>query len=271
MENNNTTIKNVTMELEHSYVAQIEASKGCHNEMDRTAESYTAFMKARGASIIRCEEHLDVYNTRYAENHIDRLDRALTKSNLLPQMKGKNLVLVDYACGQGLGSRHILDTLFLNDLMPATIKLLLIEPSDVALKAAMEGHKKASHTRNIEVEIVYENIELNEWSAATNLKGMIDKDSIMLHTFCNILDLDETVVSGAKLAEEILDLDFQLPMHILVSQSHTTRDSWRNLLVALPEQDRMRKTILNSYHWHEGAHCRVQNDFGGFYTTIEKQ
>ena len=175
MENNNTTIKNVTMELEHSYVAQIEASKGCHNEMDRTAESYTAFMKARGASIIRCEEHLDVYNTRYAENHIDRLDRALTKSNLLPQMKGKNLVLVDYACGQGLGSRHILDTLFLNDLMPATIKLLLIEPSEVALKAAIEGHKKASHARNIEVEIVYENIELNEWSAATNLKGMIDR------------------------------------------------------------------------------------------------
>lgn len=68
------------------------------------------------------------------------------------QLQG-NIEIVDWGCGQGIGSATIIDILQQRDLLHWLRKVTLIEPSEKALGRANLNVKQLTHN-NVEIEII---------------------------------------------------------------------------------------------------------------------
>jgi len=91
--------------------------------------------------------------------------------------------IIDYGCGQGLATALLLD-FFGTDFLRSIRKIVLIEPSEVALRRA-EAIVSCYSANNFKVEAINKKLgELN----AENLLG--NKGVFTNHIFSNVLDID---------------------------------------------------------------------------------
>lgn len=104
-----------------------------------------------GIDLLASEEALNCYMSAYGDMHVTKCHAAMMNFPF-QQLQG-NIEIVDWGCGQGIGSATIIDILQQRDLLHWLRKVTLIEPSEKALGRANLNVKQLTHN-NVEIEII---------------------------------------------------------------------------------------------------------------------
>lgn len=153
-----------------------------------------------GWNLLGTQDELNAYLAAYGEMHKVKCNAALQNFpyDRLPQ----RIHLVDWGCGQGLGTICMLDNLYARGLVGRVKKITLIEPSPAALQRAEFNVKNAMQHYNPAVEAIGCYLPTDIGTTPTlgaltmNLPGTV-------HIFSNILDIPS--VSLRKTAQIIED------------------------------------------------------------------
>ncbi|KAF3977837.1 MAG: hypothetical protein HFP77_04965 [Methylococcales symbiont of Iophon sp. n. MRB-2018] len=135
-----------------------------------------------GEAILKNQDELDRYVFAFGKMHQAKLNCALNAIDDLNEISKKEISIIDYGCGQGIGSIVLIDYLNALSLDFSISNIKLIEPSGIALYMAKEYIQSCLNIDNMELI----NSGLNEVKA-DSLKTN-DKD-ITFHIFSNILDI----------------------------------------------------------------------------------
>lgn len=145
-----------------------------------------------GCSLLTTHEELVYYMSRYGDIHRKKLLTSFEE--IKDKLKNcRNLNIIDYGCGQAMGVINfidftkeifIIDNLLLN--INSTIKeIILIEPSVQALQRAILHTECFNNSAKIKPIHKYLN-DLDE-----NDLNLTDKNTLTIHIFSNILDIEE--------------------------------------------------------------------------------
>ena len=89
----------------------------------------------RGIGLLASDEALNCYMSAYGEMHVGKC-RAAIQNFPFDKLSG-SIEIVDWGCGQGIGSATILEALQQRNLLNWVKKITLIEPSANALQRAL--------------------------------------------------------------------------------------------------------------------------------------
>lgn len=136
----------------------------------------------RGVTILKEEAQLYSYLNSYGNMHEAKMLSALQK---LPseELEGKTVEIYDWACGQGLASIIYKEYIDSHNINIITKKIVLIEPSEIALKRAALNVKHFNGQCHIKTV-------LNDIDSITKEDLYCDSNSIKIHLFSNILDVE---------------------------------------------------------------------------------
>ena len=139
-----------------------------------------------GLSLLNSQEALDCYMASYGEMHIVKCMAAL--QNFPFDKINGSLEIVDWGCGQGIGSLCIIDALKQHEKLQWLKKVTLIEPSIAALNRAEANIKKIVGLRTAIEPLNY---FLPENSNENTLTHLTYRYTNVIHIFSNILDVKE--------------------------------------------------------------------------------
>ena len=88
-----------------------------------------------GISLLQSEDGMNAYMAAYGEMHIAKC-RAALQNFPFDKLKG-SIEIIDWGCGQGVGSLCVLDTLSQRDKLQWIKRVTLIEPSPATLGRAV--------------------------------------------------------------------------------------------------------------------------------------
>lgn len=151
-----------------------------------------------GLDLLNSEEGLDCYIGAYGEMHQSKCRAALQNIPFPPEEHygSLSLEIVDWGCGQGIGSVCVIDFLKERELTQWLKKITLIEPSQASLNRAIANVTKAT---NRSVRIVPINEYLPSVSDGTEISSFSYEQNFVIHVFSNILDV--TSINLGKLAK----------------------------------------------------------------------
>ncbi len=138
-------------------------------------------IQLRGHDIIDNENSLNAYISLYGKMHYEKLN------NLLPELfkifSAEQFNIIDWGCGQGVGSIAMIDYLAKNNINSCVKNILLIEPSKSALSRALFNVSTMYPIANIQsINNSINDIEYDE--------VIFDDDIPIIHILSNILDLE---------------------------------------------------------------------------------
>lgn len=151
-----------------------------------------------GRKLLQNNDELAAYMCAYGEMHKSKCFAAL--QNFPFEALPSTFEIVDWGCGQGIGTICLMDFLHERNLLNRLKKVTLIEPAQVTLTRAQEYVTNSLQGWNVEINAIQKYLPSINTSASTltelnlNLPGTI-------HLFSNILDI--TAVSLRKTAEII--------------------------------------------------------------------
>lgn len=134
-----------------------------------------------GVKLLETEDELAQYICAYGKMHKEKIDKALDSIKKPFECFTKEMTIIDWGCGQGLASICFLDYIHNLGIVPKVIKIILIEPSSLAIKRAKENLSKYIDSNKLVIvnkyinEVLYEDIE--------------DASNFVIHFFSNILDI----------------------------------------------------------------------------------
>jgi hypothetical protein len=131
----------------------------------------------RGVKVPDELDQLYCYIYAYGKMHYVKLDDALKNINV----NFEKHRLIDWGCGQGIGSLTYLEQLDKLNLGNLCESVLLIEPSEIAIKRAalhIKGRVKRTYTCNKDIDSLVDDDLL------------INKEACTVHIFSNILDVE---------------------------------------------------------------------------------
>ncbi len=136
----------------------------------------------RGVKILKDEAQLYSYINSYGNMHEAKMLSAL-QSLPINELDDKNIEIFDWACGQGLASTILFEYINNNKSNLNIRRVVLIEPSEIALKRA------ALHVRHFdsqcEIKTVLKDIDSVQFADIQS-----NTNAIKIHLFSNILDVD---------------------------------------------------------------------------------
>jgi len=135
----------------------------------------------RGTSVIGCEELLWHYLFSFGNKHQAKIHAALNRIRMLAEIVGSKYSIIDWGCGQGLATVCMFDYLNNQHVTNAVKKIILIEPSELALNNAV------LHTS---VYGVGEIISVNKYLDDVAVEDIKTDTSVTIHLFSNILDVE---------------------------------------------------------------------------------
>lgn len=153
-----------------------------------------------GLDLLKSEEVLDCYMGAYGEMHHTKCKAALQNLPFPPKdiANGSlSLEIIDWGCGQGIGTISLIDFLKERHLTKWIKKVVLIEPSQASLKRAVANVSKATDNG---VRIIPVNDYLPSTSDSRDIDIHFEQDYVF-HIFSNILDVTE--IDLAKLAKSM--------------------------------------------------------------------
>ncbi len=153
-----------------------------------------------GIGLLQSETAMNAYIVAYAEMHIAKCRVAL--QNFPFDKLDGSIEIVDWGCGQGIGSLCTIEALAQRDLAMWLKNITLIEPSNNALNRAVINVKKI--TGNI-VNVFQINQYLPGYGQNNEIEGLSYKNKNVIHIFSNILDI--TSINLIKLAKMVANLD----------------------------------------------------------------
>lgn len=136
----------------------------------------------RGVKILKEEAQLYSYLNSYGNMHEAKMLSAL-QAFPLDELDGKNIVVFDWACGQGLASIIFREFVDNHNVNINSKTIILIEPSEIALKRA------ALNVRHFNEQCQVKTI-LKDIDSVTKEDLNCDNNAIKIHLFSNILDVE---------------------------------------------------------------------------------
>ena len=167
----------------------------CHDAIPQQYKAKPWFYPElnHGVDLLSSDEALNCYMSAYGDMHVTKCRAAMMNFPFL-ELQG-NIEIVDWGCGQAIGSATIINILQQRDLLRWLRKVTLIEPSKRALSRAAQNVTQL--TNNL--------VELDTQNRYLPSKG-IDKEYTLstigykyanvIHVFSNILDV-QTIDLGA--------------------------------------------------------------------------
>lgn len=143
----------------------------------------------RGTAVLDDQEALDHYISAYGLMHIRKLSLAI-RDNILLSTVSEGLSIVDWGCGQGLGSAVAMA--YLKEVGKAHLiqKVHLIEPSKLALERAECHIQLLAEGQALNFKVEAHNMYLPSVpEIVPAIESMDIEESIVLHIFSNILDV----------------------------------------------------------------------------------
>jgi 2-polyprenyl-3-methyl-5-hydroxy-6-metoxy-1,4-benzoquinol methylase len=131
----------------------------------------------RGVKILESEEELFEYMKRFGNMHKAKLQVAYDS---LPETFSPKVNIIDWGCGQGIGSMLFLEK-YGTDIVN---NVTLIEPSEIAIKRAALHLKK--YNPKISLKTICKKLDDLEFTDFINEEAVIT-----FHLFSNILDIDD--------------------------------------------------------------------------------
>ena len=176
-----------------------------------------------GWNLLKSPEELNAYLAAYGEMHKVKCYAAL--QNFPYERLPQRIHLVDWGCGQGLGTICVLDNLFVRNLLNRVKKITLIEPSPIALERAEFNVRNAMQNYNPNIEAICRFLPSDN---GTTPAPQLTRELLTLsfpgtiHIFSNILDIPS--VSLRKTAQIIEEGE---GIHFIVCTSPINANSSR--------------------------------------------
>ena len=147
----------------------------------------------RGINLLASDVALNCYMSAYGDMHVTKC-RAAMMNFPFNDILG-SIEIVDWGCGQGIGSATIIEVLRQRNLLQWLRKVTLIEPSRSALERAHDNVRTLTHDT---VEIDAKNLFLpaNGIAEGDTLSPIGYRYNNVIHIFSNILDVT-TIDLGA--------------------------------------------------------------------------
>lgn len=153
-----------------------------------------------GLDLLRSDEGLDCYISAYGEMHQVKCKAAMQNMPFPPkEVSGASLSLeiIDWGCGQGIGTVCLVDYLKERELTQWLKKVTLIEPSQASLSRAIANVTKATCS-GVRITPLNEYLPSVSDDSDTNIHY---EQNYVFHIFSNILDVIE--IDLAKLAKSM--------------------------------------------------------------------
>ncbi len=148
-----------------------------------------------GTAILQTEDGLNAYMAAYGEMHCVKMKAAL--QNFPFSDIAGTVEIVDWGCGQGVGSMCCVEMLKEHDLQHWLKRVTLIEPSDKARLRAKANVERATNGA-IPVMAIGEYLPSDDGSG---IPGLDYRCQLVIHIFSNILDIPS--VNLLKLADMV--------------------------------------------------------------------
>lgn len=140
----------------------------------------------RGIGLLTSEEALNCYMSAYGDMHVGKC-RAAIMNFPFKELAG-SIEIVDWGCGQGIGSATIIEALQQRELLNWVKKITLVEPSPNALHRAVCNISKIVNN-NIEIDAINKFMPTNEVVSGEIITSLGYRYSNVIHIFSNILDV----------------------------------------------------------------------------------
>lgn len=164
----------------------------CHEAIPQQykAKPWTHPELGHGQNLLSSEDALNCYMSAYGDMHVTKCRAAMMNFpfHQLEEGEGSSIEIVDWGCGQGIGTATIVDILQQHNLLDNLKKITLIEPSKSALIRA---------TKNIE-RLTSSSIEIDAKNKYLPAKGISEEQALhsvgyrfchVIHIFSNVLDI----------------------------------------------------------------------------------
>ena len=142
----------------------------------------------RGTKVLGNETECIKYIARYGGHHFHKLYTAYA-STKFENIKGENIEIIDWGCGQALATCVLIDYLIENNIDLNVSSITLVDPSEPALQRGcslirqMFQNDASVDSMVRQVNKYIDNLTTTDFVSET--------DSIKIHLFSNIIDLKE--------------------------------------------------------------------------------
>ena len=126
-------------------------------------------------------ELLWCYLLAFGNKHQAKIHAALSKIRELAEIVGSDYSIIDWGCGQGLATVCMFDYLNKEHIANSIKKIILIEPSELALKNAVL-HTSIYGVGEIE--------SVNKYLDDVTVEDIKTDTPVTIHLFSNILDVE---------------------------------------------------------------------------------
>ncbi|MDE7089017.1 MAG: hypothetical protein K2O54_02755 [Prevotella sp.] len=160
----------------------------CHNALPIQYKSrpWTHPDLNHGVDLLATEEVLNCYMSAYGDMHVTKC-RAAMMNFPFEQLQG-SIEIVDWGCGQGIGSATIIDVLKQHEKLQWLRRITLIEPSQNAVNRAFFNVSKLTHNA-VNIDIKNKFLPASGVSDDNTLTLIGYRSTNIIHVFSNILDV----------------------------------------------------------------------------------
>lgn len=145
---------------------------------------------ARAKNPLQQFDDLITYMALYGYAHYQRIYSVIHKAAISKQLKASqssHACVIDYGCGQGIATLAFIDHLIESEIQLKKLKVVLIEPSAVALNRAIHWIQKKAKQADLELELItycctFDELDESVLLQHTNL-------DLCFHLLSNILDM----------------------------------------------------------------------------------
>lgn len=147
----------------------------------------------RGINLLTSDVALNCYMSAYGDMHVTKC-RAAMMNFPFNDIQG-SIEIVDWGCGQGIGSATIIEVLRQRNLLQWLRKVTLIEPSRSAIERANDNIRTLTHN-TVEIDVKNLFLPANGIAEGETLSPIGYRYNNVIHIFSNILDVT-TIDLGA--------------------------------------------------------------------------
>lgn len=133
-----------------------------------------------GINVLASDDALNCYMAAYGEMHVGKC-RAAMMNFPFEELQGA-IEIVDWGCGQGIGSATIIDVLKQHDLLQWVKRITLIEPSEQALLRAVCNISKITN-HAIEIQANNKFLPSKDSAAEDTMNSIGYNYSNVIHVF----------------------------------------------------------------------------------------
>lgn len=140
----------------------------------------------RGINLLASDVALNCYMSAYGDMHATKC-RAAMMNFPFDDIQG-SIEIVDWGCGQGIGSATIIDVLRQRDLLQWLRKVTLIEPSRSAIDRANDNVRILTQD-TVEIDVINLFLPVSDMAEGETLSSIGYRYNNIIHIFSNILDV----------------------------------------------------------------------------------